>query len=157
MKQLVAVGLMCVIACGGSSKPPAEQPTLANKPAEEAPPAPAPAPAIDASTISDAEFDAMMNQSIVMFEAMAAATDAAAGDCHKLSVGFIAVLDGNRAFVDEARRWKGNAELGARVEAWMNEHMDAMMPAMMKIGGAGQQCASDPEFQGVLKRFEELG
>ena len=38
MKQLVAVGLMCVIACGGSSKPPAEQPTLANKPAEEAPP-----------------------------------------------------------------------------------------------------------------------
>lgn len=157
MKQLVAVGSMCVIACGGSSKP-AQQPTVANTPAPPPAPAPAPepAPAFDASSVSDAEFEATMNQAIAMFDAMAAATDAAAGDCHKLSVGFVGVLDDNHAFIDTARRWKGSADMDARTEAWMKVHMDGMMPAMIKIGTAGQKCADDAEFQAVMKRFDEL-
>ena len=33
---------------------------------------------------------------------------------------------------------------------------DAMMPNMMKIGTAGQQCASDPEFIEAMKPLDDL-
>jgi len=163
MKQLVVLGVMCAIACGGSSKPPAAPPPVANTPAEEAPPAAEPPPAAappvadaDASTVSDAEFEGLMNKAIAMFNAMGAAADAAGDDCHTLSVGFNQVLDDNRAFIDDVNRWEGNAAMNARAEAWMKPRIDQMMPAMMKIGTATTKCASDAEFQTVMKRMDEL-
>ena len=155
MKQLVTVGLMCVIACGGSSKP-AQQPPVANTPAPAPEPTPAPAPAPAPGSVSDADFEAMMNRAMAMFDAMGAAVDAAAGDCHRLSVGFNQVIDDNQAFLDDAKRWKDDAEMDKRAEEWMKGKMEAMMPVMMKIGTAGQQCSGDAEFQAVMKRMDEL-
>jgi hypothetical protein len=43
-----------------------------------------------------------------------------------------------------------------RAEEWMKGKMDAMMPNMMKIGTAGQQCASDPEFIEAMKPLDDL-
>lgn len=159
MKQLVAAGLMCLIACGGSSKPPAEQPTLANKPAEEAPPPPtepAPPPAADTGGPTDAEVEAMMGQAMAMFVAMGDAVDAAGSDCLKLAAGLNATLDANRAFLASAKQWKGNPAMDAKAEAWMKDHMDEFMPHAMKVGTAGQTCAGKPEFDAVMKRFEEI-
>lgn len=129
---------------------------MANTPAPAPEPAPAPAPAPDASAVSDAEFEAMMNRALGMFDAMGAAADAAAGDCHKLAVGFNQVIDDNQAFLDDARRWKDDPAMDARAEAWMKDRMDGMMPVMMKIGTAGQQCSGDAEFQAVMQRLDEL-
>ena len=158
MKQLVAVGLMCVIACGGSSSKPAQQPTLANtpEPAPKAAPEPAPEPPFDASTVSDAEFDATMNQAIAMFEAMAAATDAAAGDCGKLADGMATVMDDSKDFIESAKKWKDNAEMDKKAEEWMKGKMESMMPSMMKIGAATQKCGSDAKFAEVMKRMDDL-
>jgi len=156
MKQLVVVGVMCALACGGSSKP-APAPPVANKPAEPPRAAePAPEAPFDASSVSDAEFEATMNQAIAMFDAMAAATDAAAGDCSKLAAGMTTVLDANKDFIASASQWKDNAELDKRAEEWMKGKMEAMMPNMMKIGTAGQQCASDPAFIEAMKPLDDL-
>ena len=159
MKQLVAAGLMCLIACGGSSKPPAEQPTLANKPAEEAPPPPtepAPPPAADTGGPTDAEVEAMMAQAMTMFIAMGDAVDAAGSDCGKIAAGLSATLDANREFLATAKQWKGNTAMDQKAEAWMQVHMNELMPHVMKVGTASQTCAGQPAFDAVMKRFEEL-
>jgi hypothetical protein len=160
MKQLLAAGLIgvSVIACGGSAKRPAEQPTLANKPAEPAPAPPtepAPAPA-DNREPTDAEVEAMMGQAMAMFVAMGDAVDAAGSDCQKLAAGLNATLDANRAFLASAKQWKGNPAMDAKAEAWMKDHMDEFMPHAMKVGTAGQTCSGKPEFDAVMKRFEEI-
>lgn len=160
MKQLVVAGLMCVIACGGSSKPPAEQPTLANKPAEEAPP-PAPPteaapPTADGPGPTDAEVEAMMGQAMTMFIAMGDAVDAGGSDCGKIAAGLNATLDANREFLTTAKQWKGNAAMDQKAEAWMQVHMNELMPHVMKVGNASQTCAGQPAFDAVMKRFDEL-
>ena len=66
------------------------------------------------------------------------------------------MLDDNRGFIDEANRWKDDAAMDTRAEAWMKPRIDQMMPAMMKIGTAATKCASDAEFQAVMKRMDEL-
>ncbi len=160
MKQLVAAGLMCLIACGGSSKAPASQPTLANKPAEEAPtpptePEPTP-PAADAGAPTDAEVEAMMGQAMAMFAAMGDAVDAAGSDCGKLAASLDATLDAHGEFLASAKRWKGNAAMDQKAEAWMQAHMDDVMPHVMKVATAGQTCTGQPAFDAVMKRFAEL-
>lgn len=160
MKQLLAAGLIgvSVIACGGSAKRPAEQPTLANKPAEPepAPPTePEPAPA-DNREPTDAEVEAMMAQAMTMFIAMGDAVDAAGSDCGKIAAGLSATLDANREFLATAKQWKGNAAMDQKAEAWMQVHMNELMPHVMKVGTASQTCAGQPAFDAVMKRFEEL-
>ncbi|MBL8624592.1 MAG: hypothetical protein JNK64_25005 [Myxococcales bacterium] len=157
MKQLVALGMMAVIACGGSSKPPAGQPTLANKPAEDAPPPaePTPPPA-DARVPTDAEVEAVMRQAMAMFIAVGDAVDAAGSDCGKLAAGIDATIDANREFVAVSRTWKDNPAMDQKIEVWMQAHMDDVMPHVMKVSNAGQTCAGQPAFDAAMKRLTDL-
>ena len=114
------------------------------------------APAGGAAMPSDAEFEAMMNKAIGLFDGMAKAVDAAGDDCGKLADGMSKVLDDSKDFIESAKKWKDNAEMDKRAEEWMKGKMEALMPNMMKIGTAGQKCASDAKFIEVMKRMEEL-
>ncbi len=140
MKRLTTIALLAaaiaVTGCGKKSD------KTENKPAAGAP--------------SDAEFEGLMNKFVGMFDAMGAAVDAAGDDCGKLAEGLGKVMDDNKDFMESAKKWKGNAEMDKKAEEWMKGHMDKMMPTMMKIGTAGQKCASDAKFAEVMKRFDEL-
>ena len=70
--------------------------------------------------------------------------------------GEFAVLDANKDFIASASQWRDSAEMDKRAEEWRKGKMDAMMPNMMKIGTAGQQCASDPEFIEAMKPLDDL-
>ena len=97
-----------------------------------------------------------MAKALVMFNAMAAATDAAGEDCGKLADGLNKVLDDNASFLADAKRFQDNEDMKKRGEEWMKGHMDEIMGPMMKVGMAGQKCASDPKFAAFQKRFDEM-
>lgn len=157
MKQVLAVVVIGMLGCGGSSKPPAAAPPVANKPADPPPAAPAPPPAAaPLPTPSQSEFDAMMLQAVAMFEAMGQAADAAGGDCGKLADGIDRVFDAHRDFITTAQRYKDNPEMDRMGEAWMKDHGDQVMPAMVKLGNASGPCMSDPRFVEVMKRMEAI-
>jgi hypothetical protein len=99
---------------------------------------------------SDAEFEAMMNKALGMFDGMAKAVDAAGDDCGKLADGMAKVMDDNKDFIESAKKWKDNPEMDKKAEEWMKGKMEAMMPSMMKIGTAGTKCASDAKFAEVM-------
>ncbi len=114
------------------------------------------APAGGAAMPSDAEFEAMMNKALALFDGMAKAVDASGDDCGKLADGMAKVMDDNKDFLESAKKWKDNPEMDKKAEEWMKGKMEAMMPSMMKIGAAGQKCASDAKFTEVMKRMDEL-
>ncbi len=156
----MSVVVAALVGCGGGAKQsttPSEP--IANRPpppAEPAPPPAEPAPAPAVAAASDAELEALMAEAMGMFNAMGAVVDAAGSDCGKLAAGLDHVLDDNQEFMASARKWKGNADMDRRAEEWMKDHMNEMMPVMMKIGTAGQQCAADPAFAATMRRFDEL-
>ena len=105
---------------------------------------------------TDAEFEAMMGKAITMFESMGKAVDAAGDDCGKLADGLNKVLDDNKDFIEGAKKVQDNAEMKKKGEEWMKGHMDQIMGPMMKVGTAGQKCATDPKFAEFQKRFDEM-
>ncbi len=160
----MSVVVAALVGCGGGAKqsttPPEpianRPPPPAEPPAEPAPPPAEPGAPLATEGPSDAEFEALMIKSLAMFDAMGAAADAAGSDCGKLAAGLDHVLDDNQEFMASARKWKGNADMDRRAEAWMKNHVDEIMPVMMKIVTAGQQCAADPAFAATMRRFDEL-
>ncbi len=145
-----AFAALFAAACGGSPRP---------APAPPAPPPPAPVapvePAAPSSRMGDAEFEAMMQDTLAMFEAMGAAADASAGDCGQFATGLEQTMVDHQAIIARAKSLKGNADIDQRSQAWMQSHADAMAP-VMKFAAAAQPCADDPRFQVVMQKLSEL-
>ena len=114
------------------------------------------APAAGGPAPTDAEFEAMMGKAIGMFESMGKAVDGAGDDCGKLADGLNKVLDDNKDFLETAKKYQDNADMKKKGEEWMKGHMDQIMGPMMKVGTAGQKCATDPKFAEFQKRFDEM-
>ena len=153
--KLATVAVVLACACGGSAKKPAPAPS--NQPVlEAAPPPPVEDPPVVAPAMSDEAFEAMMAQAVAMFTAMGAAADAAGADCGKLADGIDQVMGDNQPFIASMAQYKDDEAMDKRAQEWMQGHMDEVMQPMMKVGTAGQQCASDPKFQATMKRFEEM-
>lgn len=68
-------------ACGGKSKPPSDPPPLAKDPVAEPAGSAAPPAAPRAADLTDAEFDALMNQVVGFFGALGDGIALAAKDC----------------------------------------------------------------------------
>lgn len=68
-------------ACGGKSKPPSDPPPLAKDPVAEPAGSATPPAQPRAADLSDAEFDALMNQVVGFFGALGDGITAAAKDC----------------------------------------------------------------------------
>lgn len=149
MGVLGGIAVLGVLACRGPSKPAAQPPVVANRPAAPPPPA-------ATGPMSDAEFEAAMQQALAMIVAMGAAADAAAGDCHALTAGLDRVFDANQPFIDVAGRWKDDPAQDARAEAWMKAHLEEVMPHLTKLATAARPCADDPAFRATMKRLEAL-
>lgn len=149
--SLVAV----LVGCGGP-KPSSAPPAIANRPAPAAEPA-APAPSSRLpGEFSDAEFAAMMDDVVAMFAAMGAAVDAGGSDCGKIALGLDATLDAHAPLLASMRQWKQHSTMDQRTQVWLNDHMDQIMPPLMKVGEAGQRCGADPQFQATTKRLDAL-
>jgi hypothetical protein len=147
--------VLAAVACGGKSSPPPATPS--NQPAPEPTPVAEPAPPAASANLSDPAFDALMGRALVMFNAMGAAADQAAGDCNKLSDNLELVLNDHQGFIAQAKLYKDNPEMAQRAEAWMKAHSVEMMEPMMKLGGAAQKCSGTPKFDATMKRLEAMG
>ncbi|MEZ4403608.1 MAG: hypothetical protein R3B06_26525 [Kofleriaceae bacterium] len=141
-------------AAGTAAAPAAPAPTA---PAAAAPADPTGAPAPTAAAPADADFEANMNKAVAMFEAMGKAAEAAGEDCGKAAEGLGKVMDDNKDFMEQAKKWDADPAFKAKSEEWMKGHMDQLMAPMMKVGTLGQKCATDAKFAEVMKRFDSMG
>lgn len=153
MRIFAAALLIAVLGCSKSKPATTPPPQPEPAPIVEAEPEPAPPP--PAAPLTDAEFAAMMDQALAMFNAMGAAVDAAGDSCSKLAAGLNRVLDDHAAFVATAKQRQNDEDVKARGEEWMKSHMDEVMAPMMKVATAGQKCTNDAAFAAFQKRFEE--
>jgi 3-oxoacyl-ACP reductase-like protein len=144
-------------ACGGT---PAKPAAPAAPPAVATPaPAPAPAPVTPApspaASLSDADFEAMMQQAVGMFAALGAAADNSAGDCGKLADLVDQAMVDHHPFIAAIGKYKGDAAMDKRSNDWISAHPDAMTP-VTKFAGAASKCTSDPKFTATMKRLGDL-
>lgn len=151
MRIATLVLVLAVTACGGGNKssstplltaapPPTEQPTPV-----EGPPPP----------MTDAELEALMQKSLAMFREMSDAAVAAAGDCKNLAASVEKVIANHQDLLDTAKKYKGDADLDKRTEAWTTTHKDEVAAALMKFGEAANQCGADPAFQAAMGKLDQ--
>ncbi len=159
MRSLFALVLVAA-ACGSSSPrapvAPSNTPAPAPAPAAEtAPPAAEPgASAGDAlPPLTDAEFDARMNRLIDILAEASDAITAAGPDCRAAADGLATVTARHDPFLAEMKAREADADLEARINAWMNAHMDRLMKVAMPLAEASQRCDGEPRFHEAMARL----
>ena len=152
MRMVVVVSLLAALGCSKSKSATAPMPQKKPAPVAEAEPTPAPPPGV----VTDAQLEETMAKELVMFDAMAAAVDAAGTDCGRMADGLNMVFNDNVSLIAEERRYRESKEMKQRSEAWRKAHMELLLGPMMKIGTAMLECASDPKFAAFQQRFDEM-
>lgn len=145
--RTLTFAVLFAAACGGSKAVPT-QPTETAPVAEARPQPPAPA------TLSDAELETMMRQSLAMFTAMSDAAAQAAGDCGKLSASVERVLGDHKPLLHRAKEFKGDADIERRTDAWTTAHKDEVLASLKIFTEAAAPCSSDPAFQAALEKLD---
>lgn len=158
MRALFALVLVAA-ACGGSSSPRAPVPPSNSPepapPTAAAPPAPTPGPSDGAALppLTDAEFDARMSRLIDILAEASDAITAAGTDCRAAADGLATVTARHDPFLAEMKAREADADLEARINAWMNDHMDRLMKVAMPLAEASQRCDGEPRFREALARL----
>ncbi len=137
--------------------PAAPAPSMGTAPAPTAPAPTVPAPAVadpsaPAPAVSDADFEAIMNKGMVMFESMGKAVEAAGTDCDKGSDGLEQVMADNQDFIAKAKAL--GTSMDSKAEEWMKAHNDAITAHMGKVMAMAESCQSNAKFTATMKKLD---
>lgn len=146
MRNAVLVVLF-LAACGSKSTPPPAQPEPAPVAAPEPAPEPAPAPA----SITDEELDALLGEMVVMIGELADATEAAKGDCGAVATGIDGVVAKHSTLLTRSAQLESDPAVSERADAWFDAHQADLIPAITRMQGAVEPCASDERVQKSLE------
>ncbi|MBK7075603.1 MAG: hypothetical protein IPH44_25265 [Myxococcales bacterium] len=152
------VASLIAVAALGCSKP---------KPAATTPP-PAPAePAVTdagtdpatpppAATPSDAELEAMFEQTLVFIEDLGTAVDANQANCGAMATAITAAIDKHQPLLAKAKLLEGNQEVDAKADAYMDARKDRVGAAMAKVQPGMEKCSGDPAVQAAMAKFDNM-
>lgn len=151
------VASLIAVAALGCSKP---------KPAATTPPAPTepavtdagtdPAPPPPAATPSDAELEAMFEQTIVFIEDLSAAVDANLANCGAMATAITAAIDKHQPLLAKAKLLEGNEEVNTKADAYMDARKDRVGAAMAKVQPGMEKCGDDPAVQAAMAKFDNM-
>jgi len=151
MRIVTLALVLAVTACGGGNKSGSSTPLPPTDPAPSEKPTPVEGPP---PPMTEAELETLMRKSLAMFKAMSEGAEAAAGDCAKLATSVEKVIGENRDLLETAKRYKGDADVDKRTEAWTTTHKDEVAASLMKFGEAANQCGADPAFQAAMGKLD---
>ncbi len=114
-----------------------------------APTPPAPEPAAAGALPTDAEIAAAAGKAVGFIDELAVAIEVNASDCQAMAGAIDGVITRHGRFLEDARRWKGNVEIEAKLEAHMQES-GVMERAMQKMMPGMTACAADPAVAAAL-------
>jgi hypothetical protein len=141
---VLALGL---VACAKKS-PPAQEPVMVEQdPAsaeDEAPPA---------AEVSDADIDALMNETIAFITALTESSEAVAGDCGQIATAIATQIDSHQDLITRARVYDNDESVQTRADAWMEAHQAEIDPIYQRMGAVIGPCADDPR---VAEQFERM-
>lgn len=145
MRLLVAFALF-VAACGGSKS---AKPTTPTEPAptEPAPPATSERP-------TDAQIDAMFEDTVVMMEEFGTKLAPHKGDCATIAADINAIIDGHANTLAMARAWKDDADIDARGKAYIEARQDRAKAAAEAFFASVDGCEGDEGVNQALQRLE---
>lgn len=141
--------------CGSSSTSQAvspDHPALVERQPAPAPAAPgpvAPQPAPSGASPSDVEIQAAAGKAVAFIDELSVAIEVNASDCQLMAGAIDGVIARHGRFLEDARRWKGNADVEAKLEAHMQES-GVMERAMQKMMPGMTACAADPAVAAAL-------
>lgn len=151
------VASLIAVAALGCSKP---------KPAATTPPAPTepavtdagsdPAPPPPAATPSDAELEAMFEQTIVFLEDLGTAVDANLASCGAMATAITAAIDKHQPLLAKAKQLEGNQEVDAKADAFMDARKDRVEAATKKLKPGLEKCGGDPAVQAAMAKFDNM-
>lgn len=155
---LLSLGL-ALAACGKKSSTTPTDPAVASgagsasagttEPTDPATPA-------GKATPSDAELNAMFEQTLAFLSDMATAVGDNETDCKKMAVAIDAAMTKHQGLLAKAKTFEGNEEVDRRADEFMKAHEDEMVAAQGKMGAGLQACAGDPDVQKAMSRFDEM-
>ena len=150
--RIFAAALL-IAALGCSKSKPATTTTAPDPVVTEPTTDPAPTPA---ATPSDAELEAMFNETLGFFDALGTAIDANKANCPAMAKAIDGVFDSHRALLAKAKSFEGNQEVDAKADTFMEAHKDQVGESTGRMVGGMQACGEDPAVQASMKRFDEL-
>jgi Skp family chaperone for outer membrane proteins len=152
---LLSLGLI-VAGCGKKSST-TPTPVANAEPAEPAQPAePAEVANTPKATPSDAELESLFGRTLDFLDKFADAIANNEKDCSKMATAMTGVFDEHKTLLAEAKAYEGNAEVDAKVDAYMETHKPRVDAAMGKMMKGMQACAEDPEVQKAMESFDAM-
>ena len=145
---------LVLAACGkkSSTTPTAPEPVAKTEPATPTEPTEPAKPA----TPSDAELNAMFEQTLAFLSDMASAVSENEKDCKKMAVAIDATMTKHQSLLAKAKEFDGNDAVNDKADAFMKAHESEMTAAQGKMGAGLQACAGDPDVQKAMSRFDEM-
>ena len=130
---------------------PTPTPTPVPVPDPVATPTPTPTPGPGA--ISDAAFEAMMNEGIAMYVVIAKAAEWTGGDCDKLARSIEQVLTDNRDLLARAKVLNADPAMAKRMEAWNQAHTSDIIGPSTTITGAAMKCTDNAAMKAAMTKL----
>lgn len=153
MKRIATVVLLLLglVACKKQDSSPRPVAPLPDdgKGSGSAAPDPTPAP----SSMSDAEFDALMRDVIAYIEKVGGAVSAAGGDCAKMASGIEAVAAEHGGLIERTRALDEDASSEDRADAWMRAHEAEVKPIFEGLFAGLAPCQDDPGVQAAMEKM----
>jgi hypothetical protein len=138
-------------ACGkkSSTTPTAPEPVAKTEPTTPTEPA-------KPGTPSDAELNAMFEQTLAFLSDMAAAVGDNEADCKKMATAIDATMTKHQDLLAKAKSFEGNEAVDKKADEFMKAHEEEMTAAQGKMGAGLQACMNDPDVQKAMSRFDEM-
>ena len=122
------------------------EPTTPTEPTEPAKP----------GTPSDAELNAMFEQTLAFLGDMAKAVGDNEKDCKKMASAIDETMTKHMSLLQKAKSFEGNEDVDKKADEFMKAHESEMVAAQGKMGPGLQACAADPDVQKAMSRFDEM-
>ncbi len=152
--RLYAASLIAVAALGCSKPKPAATTPPPAAPVTDATTDPAPPP--PSALPTDAELEAMFEQTIVFVEDMGNAVGDNLASCAAMATAISAAIDKHQPLLAKAKQLEGNQEVDAKADAYMDARKDRVEAATKKLQPGMEKCGGDPAVQAAMAKFDTM-
>jgi hypothetical protein len=155
MYRVSILVLSLALALGACSKKSSTTPTAPDPVTTTEPTTPADAadPAKPAAP-SDAELNAMFEQTLTFLADIGTAIETNASDCQAMGSALDAVMTKHHDLLAKTKEFGDNDDINNKADEFMKAHEDEVMAAQNKLAGL-QACQGDPGVQKAMARFDE--